>query len=238
MTSTTAIQAVAIDIDDTLVLTEATCFNLENDVLRLIGREPMSRGIHRSTWGRPLLDAMKDRSPGIDIGDFASVYQQVMSEYISEGRLDAIPEDNLKTLDRLAQSGRQLMLLTSRSEQEVAHFLAPDHPLAARIGAIYHSGNMRYRKPSPFAFDELLTDHRLLPSQCVYVGDSPSDAAAAKGAGLYFIACLQGGLRSSVDFSDYDVDAFIETFPDLLHAIDHLMGSGGCRVLTLPKCRS
>ena len=130
------------------------------------------------------------------------------------------------------------MLLTSRSEQEVAHFLAPDHPLAARIGAIYHSGNMRYRKPSPFAFDELLTDHRLLPSQCVYVGDSPSDAAAAKGAGLYFIACLQGGLRSSVDFSDYDVDAFIETFPDLLHAIDHLMGSGGCRVLTLPKCRS
>lgn len=40
------IQAVVIDVDDTLCLTEAACFDLENEVLKRMGREPMPRAIH------------------------------------------------------------------------------------------------------------------------------------------------------------------------------------------------
>ncbi|MEV4090096.1 hypothetical protein AB0J43_58495, partial [Nonomuraea fuscirosea] len=66
------IRAVVLDVDDTLCLTEAACFDLENDVLARLGREPMSRAAHVATWGLPLLQAMPRRSPGLDLDAFAA----------------------------------------------------------------------------------------------------------------------------------------------------------------------
>lgn len=219
------IRIVAIDVDDTLCLTEAVCFELENEVLARIGREPMPRAVHMSTWGQPLLDAMPQRSPGLDLEDFTAVYQVVLREYVADGRLDVIAPENLEALDELAIAGRSIMLLTSRTEAEVEHLLAPDHVLADRLTAVYHGGNMRFSKPDARAFDELLAATGLQPGQCLYVGDSPSDAQAANGAGLRFIACLQSGVRQRDDFDAYHVDAFIDAFPDVVDAVAHLESS-------------
>jgi phosphoglycolate phosphatase-like HAD superfamily hydrolase len=216
------IRAVVVDLDDTLCLTETACFALENEVLARLGRPPMSRAVHRSTWGQPLLDAMPVRSPGIDLEAFATAYPPVMRAYLADGRLDVVPPENLETLDRCIATGRDVMLLTSRTEAEVAHLLAPDHVLAGRLTAVYHGGNMRFHKPDARAFDELLAASGLRPDECVYVGDSPGDAQAANGAGLRFIACLQGGVRAREAFDGHRVDAFIAAFPDLLGAVGAL----------------
>lgn len=213
-----AIRAVVLDIDDTLVLTEAACFALENEVLGAIGRPPMERTIHHATWGQPLLDAMLIRSPGISLDDFVSTYQPLMSRYIRDGRLDVVSEANLAALDDLRRAGLQIMILTSRTRTEVEHFLLPDHALAARITAIYHADNTAHPKPDPRAFDELLAHSGLAPGQCVYVGDSPTDAQAANGAGVRFIANLASGLRRPEDFTDHHVDAFVPTFSEIVCA--------------------
>jgi phosphoglycolate phosphatase len=220
------IRAVVLDVDDTLCLTEAVCFDLENDVLARIGRPPMPRSVHRATWGMTLFAALPLRSPGVDLDAFAGAYDAVRDAYVAAGRLDAIPEANLAALDRLVRDGRLVLLLTSRTAAEVAHLLAPDHRLAARLAAgrpggttVYHGGNMRYAKPDARAFDELLADTGLAPQQCVYVGDSPGDAQAATGAGLRFVACLEGGIRSRADFAAYPVDAFVDTFPAVVEVV-------------------
>ncbi|MFD1930994.1 HAD family hydrolase [Nonomuraea mangrovi] len=218
------IRAVVVDMDDTLCLTEAVCFELENEVLTRIGREPMSRGVHMSTWGQPLLDAMTRRSPGVDLTAFAAAYQVVLREYVGDGRLDVVAPENLRALDELAAEGRSVMLLTSRTEGEVEHLLAPDHVLAGRLSAVYHAGNTRFGKPDARAFDELLAATGLRPRQCLYVGDSPGDAQAANGAGLRFIASLQSGVRRRADFDAHHVDAFIDAFPDLVGAVARLDG--------------
>ncbi|SNR95004.1 phosphoglycolate phosphatase/pyrophosphatase PpaX [Streptosporangium subroseum] len=218
------IRAVVIDVDDTLCLTEAVCFELENEVLARIGREPMPRAVHLSTWGLPLLDAMPQRSPGVDLESFETVYHVVLREYVTDGRLDVVVPENLEALDELAVAGRSIMLLTSRTEVEVEHLLAPDHVLADRLTAVYHGGNMRFSKPDARAFDELLAVTGLRPGQCLYVGDSPGDAQAANGAGLRFIACLQSGVRRRDDFDDHHVDAFIDAFPDVVDAVARLEG--------------
>ncbi|MFE0148871.1 HAD family hydrolase [Nonomuraea sp. NPDC059007] len=216
------IRAVVIDVDDTLCLTEAACFELENEVLACIGREPMSRDVHLSTWGQPLLEAMPSRSPGIDVEAFAAAYPAVLRRYVADGRLDVVAQENLQALDALAAAGRSLMLLTSRTEAEVEHLLAPDHALTGRLAAVYHAGNMRYSKPDARAFDELLAATGLDPHHCLYVGDSPGDARAANGAGLRFIACMQSGVRRRADFAAHRVDAFIDTFPQMVEAVAHL----------------
>lgn len=187
------IKAVIVDVDDTLCLTEATSFDLENEVLATMGRPPMSRDLHLVTWGEPLLEAMAKRSPGLDLDAFGPLFHDFMRRHIAAGRLDVIPPENLAALDEIVLSGRAVMLLTSRTEEEVRHMLEPDHVLAARISGVWHRNNTRYGKPDPRAFDELLAHTGLSPAQCVYVGDSPGDAVAAGGAGMAFVACLQSG---------------------------------------------
>ncbi|GLY05370.1 MULTISPECIES: HAD hydrolase-like protein [Actinoplanes] len=214
------VKAVIVDVDDTLCLTEAASFALENDVLARMGRPPMSRAVHLSTWGEVLLDAMPHRSPGLDLDRFAALFPIAHQEYLADGRLDVIPPENLAALDRFVLAGRTVMLLSSRTEVEIEHLLAADHVLAGRVTGAYHQGNSRFRKPDPRAFDELLAETGLAPGDCVYVGDSPGDAVAAGGAGIRFIACLQSGVRRLDEFDPIHVTAAVETFPEIVDVIE------------------
>jgi len=214
-----SISTVVFDVDDTLILTEAACFELENEVLRSIGRAPMARELHLSTWGMSLLDAMLERSPGIDLGEFSRAYERVMQTHVETGLLDVLSDEHLDVLDQLIADGYTVMLLTSRTESEIRHLVAADHPLTKRVARVYHADNVRYLKPSPQVFDELLADNGVAPHECVYVGDSPGDAAAATGARLRFIASLQSGIRTRADFASYPVDAFVDNFSELVEAI-------------------
>jgi len=216
------LRAVIVDVDDTLCLTEAASFDLENDVLALMGRPPMSRAVHLATWGEPLLVAMPHRSPGLDLRKFADLFPAENQRYLREGRLDVIPPENLEALDILVESGRTIMLLTSRAEAEVRHLLEPGHVLAARVTGGYHQGNTKFRKPDPRVFDELLDETGFRPEECVYVGDSPGDAVAAAGAGLRFIAGLQSGVRRADEFEPRFVSAVVSTFPGIVAAVEDL----------------
>jgi phosphoglycolate phosphatase len=209
------IRAVIVDVDDTLCLTEEASFALENELLIRMGRPPMSRALHLSTWGEPLLEAMPRRSPGLDVDRFAALFPALHQRYLADGKLDVIPPENLAALDHLLQEGRTVMLLTSRAEAEVRHLLAPGHVLAGRVTGAYHRNNTRFTKPDPRVFDELLTETGLPPSQCVYIGDSPGDAVAAGGAGIHFIACLQSGVRRLDEFDQRYVTAAVDSFPDI-----------------------
>jgi len=213
------IKAVIIDVDDTLCMTEAASFALENEALKRIGRKPMSREVHQSTWGQHLFEAIRERSPGVDVDAFTEAFYPALDEFIADGRLDTVPPENYAALDALIAKGMDIMLLTSRTHGEFHHMLEPDHLLASRVKAFYYKDRMQYHKPDPRAFDELLSEHNLQPEECVYVGDSPSDAKAATLRGLHFIASLESGIRERKDFADYKVDAFIDSFPVLVEAV-------------------
>jgi phosphoglycolate phosphatase len=216
------IKAVIIDIDDTLCLTEAACFEMENETLVAMGRPPMSRDVHLKTWGQPLFEAIVIRSPGIDVEAFKAAYHPIIAEYTSSGKLDSIPAINYQALDELVTKDKILIVLTSRTHGELKHMLEPDHLLTSRIEAFYYKDNTQYHKPDPKVFDELLANHNLVAAQCVYVGDSISDAVAAKQAGLHFIASQESGLRQKSDFNPQQVDAFIHKFPEVVGAVERL----------------
>jgi HAD superfamily hydrolase (TIGR01509 family) len=209
------ITTIIVDFDDTLCLTEEAGYYLENEVFSRIGALKMGREVHRRTWGQPLLAAIHERSPGVDVQAFQKTFTLVMSDWVASQRIDAISEANLAALDELVTAGKQVFLLTSRNIDEMRHLLAPDHVLASRVKAMYYKETMSHHKPDPRAFDNLLQEHNLTPDQCVYVGDSPSDAAAAKGKNMHFIASLEAGIRTKDDFDTYPVDNFIDCFADL-----------------------
>lgn len=144
-----------------------------------------------------------------------------MPLWIAENKMDHLPLARLTVLDEIA-SDKELYILTSRTHIELKHLLEPDHELAKRVKAFYWRDIMEFHKPDPRAFDKLLREHSLKPQECVYVGDSPSDAAAAKQAGLHFIASLESGLRTKADFKDFAVDEFILHFSDLPKVVARL----------------
>lgn len=216
------IKAVIFDIDDTLSLTEAVSFEVENEILKNMGRPPMSREIHLATWELPPSKAVPLRSPGISFDTFMAAYTKRIEAYTESGKLDRIPAANYQALDELINRGKKLLILTSRTQARVKHLLEPNHPLAARLNGLYCRDNLEFRKPNPRVFDKLLSEHNLRPEQCVYVGDSLRDAAAAKGAGLFFIASLESGLRQKHDFDDAAADEFIDAFPDVVSAVESL----------------
>ncbi|MGH7157790.1 MAG: HAD family hydrolase [Candidatus Saccharimonadales bacterium] len=216
------IKAVIIDFDDTLCLTEDACFALENEILALMGAKTQTREMHQKTWGQPLFEAIKVRSPGVDADKFKQLVQENIPFWVAENRMDSIPVERLQVLDDLLAAGKELFILTSRTHAELKHILAPDHHLAKRIKAFYYRDIMQFHKPDPRAFDLLLDGHKLQRHECVYVGDSPSDAAAAKQAKMHFIASLESGLRNKADFKDYAVDVFIGHLQDLPQATSRL----------------
>lgn len=179
----------------------------------------MTREMHKATWGRPLFDAIVERSPGVDVKVFEEIYHVIVQEHFDNGKMDSIPQVNFTALERLAAENRVLFLLTSRTHTELKHMLEPDHQLASHIKAFYYKDTMQFHKPDPRAFDELLADNNLKSDECIYVGDSVSDAVASKKAGLYFVASLESGLRQKSDFDPRQVDRFINTFPELVAAV-------------------
>lgn len=209
------IKAVIVDFDDTLCMTEAACFAMENEMLRRMHRPPQSRKVHKQTWGIPLAPAMELRSPGIDLTEFWEVFPEVHAEYVKAGRIDAIPESNIAALQELRTMELQVMILTSRTKTECEHLLHADHLVASLVDAFYHKDNTDWHKPDPRVFTHIEKDHGLKPKECVYVGDALGDAAAAKGAGLHFVASLQGGILTEQDFADFAVDAFMTKFEEL-----------------------
>jgi len=216
------VKAVLVDFDDTLCPTEEAGFAFENEVLRRLGRPPQTREIHKATWGQPMLHAMPTRSPGVDVAAFHAIVHELFPQWAAEGKIDAIPRGNMVALDTLRSAGMDLYVVTSRIEDELRHILSPEHELMQRLAAIYYHETLEYHKPDPRVFDKVFAVHGLIPEQCVYVGDSPSDAAAAKRAGLYFVASLESGLRTPADFEPWGADHFVARFADVPHAIQHI----------------
>ena len=220
------IKGVILDFDDFTVMTEEPCFALENDVLQRMGREPMTRELHIATWGRPLFEAIMDRSPGVDVDEFRAIYEPLAQEYTADGRLDKISPENLAAIDELRGLGKGVLILTSREGGELPHLLVPDHPLTQRldggVAGYYYKDNMKYHKPDPRAFEHIEEIHGWKPEECVYAGDSVGDAQAAKGAGLHFVAGLESGLRRREDFDAWPVDVFIDRFAEIVDAVKQI----------------
>jgi len=215
------IKLVLLDFDDTICLSEESCFNFENEIAVSMGLEPMDRTIHRITWGQNLKEAIKERIPGINVGEFMRRFDKMLPKAIEEGRMDAIPERNLAVLDKLKENGKKIVVVTSRSYVEVKPMISLYHPLGNRIDAFYHRDNSDHLKPDPRVFNKVLYEFDVTPNETVYVGNALKDGFAAKGADLYFIAVLESELITKQAFINVniDVDFYADKFTDSLDFI-------------------
>ena len=217
------IKLILIDFDDTLVQTEAACFELENDIASRLGHLPMTREAHMHNWGVALRPAILERIPGVDVEKFLKLHKKLLPQYVTLGKFDAITQDNLETLQVLHQVGYKVAILTSRTLAEAEHLVHNSHPLANYIDGFYHGDNLEVTKPDPRVFRLPLRHFKIDPHEAVYIGDARKDGECAKAAGLHFVETLESGLLSKADFEHIPVDVCVEHFTQVPAVIEGLV---------------
>jgi phosphoglycolate phosphatase len=198
------IDAVAFDLDGTLIDTAPDLAAAANSMLRILG-------------GRPLPEHCVAALIGDGLDPFVA---RVLEEGVGVSKLDAslqsrahdlfrkLYERNLfargrvfpgvaQTLQVLANAALPMCCITNK-ESRFALPLLEAAGLRERFAVTVCADRPEDRKPSP---DMLLAVCRQLgvePANLLYVGDSPSDIAAARAAGCRVVAVTYG-------YSDYDV---------------------------------
>lgn len=214
------IDLVIIDFDDTLSPTEELTFRIENSIASSMDFHPMTRLAHQQNWGKRIEEAITERFPGISASKFMDEWTSQLPVLAQNGRVDTVSEDNLAVLDKLVEKGFKLAILTSRTTREISHLMEMNHPLnSGRIERFYPLESSDYIKPDPKVFEKPLTDFGVLPDRVVYIGDSPNDGIAAKGAGLHFIASFEYNFRDKNDFSMIAFDGYINKFTELVNLL-------------------
>ncbi len=90
-------------------------------------------------------------------------------------------------LTRLADAGISEGIVTSRDAREMDMFF-PQYGLGRRFGTIVIADDTPLRcKPLPDPLPLYCERTGAKPSECVYAGDAPGDAAAADAAGMDFV---------------------------------------------------
>jgi phosphoglycolate phosphatase-like HAD superfamily hydrolase len=130
--------------------------------------------------GTRLAQEFDDLYVGLVTTDTAGFYAGISA------LLDGIPSHvALGALTNAAVRYAHAVLETNDQQQ---HELS----LYTRFRSIRGADNVPAPKPSPAGLLQVCRDLNLLPEDCVYIGDSPSDGVAAKGAGMPAIGVLWG----------------------------------------------
>jgi phosphoglycolate phosphatase len=118
------------------------------------------------------------------------------------------------TLHTLKRSGYRLAIITNKPEVFVRPIINALH-IGDLFDLILGGDSLSERKPSPLPLIYACEQLKVLPGQCVMVGDSKNDILAAKAANIQSIG-LTYGYNYGEDISVYQPDWRFEHFSDLL----------------------
>ena len=121
-----------------------------------------------------------------------------------------------QTIKALQQLDLQLAIVSQKNRHYIQGILAKEN-LVDAFPVIIGGGDAAY-KPNPEGLRMAIAQSKSAPQNCIYVGDSVTDAETAQRADITFIATLSG-VTPREAFEDYDVYAVIEDVPELLNLL-------------------
>jgi phosphoglycolate phosphatase len=118
-----------------------------------------------------------------------------------------------QTMKALRRHGIQLAIVSQKRRRYIQPILARENLLEA-FEVIVGGGDAAY-KPNPEGLLLAIAQTGSTPQNCLYVGDSVTDAETARRAGVAFIALLSG-VTPYAAFENYDVYAVLEDVSGIL----------------------
>jgi phosphoglycolate phosphatase len=183
---------VAFDLDGTLVDTAPDLIDTLNVVLAREGLPPVAYARARNTIGggaRRMIESalqLEGRSSSRDQVD--RMFQDFIAHYSTHIADRSRPFPGIdEALDRLAADGCQFAVCTNKLER-LSRLLLDTLGLAGRFAAICGQDTFGIQKPDPEMLRQTIRAAGGSPNHAVMVGDSGTDIATARAAGIPVVA--------------------------------------------------
>lgn len=216
---------VVFDLDGTLLDTGPDLLRALNRTLDGEGLAALQRADVASLFGhgaRAMIgEGFRRAGLPLDSARLPELVDRFIAFYGAEIAVETCPYPGVgATLDRLSRRGFGLAVCTNKREA-LAHAVLEGTGLAHLFAAVIGGDSLPEQKPHPRPLIEAITQAGGTPDAAVMVGDSETDIATARAAGVPVIAVEFGyGGRPAVEFG---ADAVIGHYDELDRAIDALL---------------
>jgi phosphoglycolate phosphatase len=209
------IQTIIFDFDYTLVDSARGTIDGVNFAFEKMGLPLAPDAAVRQTIGLSLPDiltALAGDAYNKCVDEFTRLFFQRADEtMVALAEFYAGVPQTMKALRRL---GIQLAIVSQKRRRYIQPILARENLLEA-FEAIVGGGDAPY-KPNPEGLLAAVAQTDSVPQNCLYVGDSVTDAKTAQRAAVPFIAVLSG-VTPQTAFENYDVYAILEDVSEVLN---------------------
>ncbi len=208
------VQTIIFDFDYTLVESSRGTIDGVNFAFGKMGLPLASDAAIRQTIGLSLPDiltALAGEAYSKQLDEFTRLfYQRADETMVALAEFYTGVPETVKALRRL---DIQLAIVSQKRRDYIQGILRRGNLLDA-FPVIVGGGDAPY-KPNPEGLLKAVEQTNSTPQNCVYVGDSKTDAETARRADIPFIAVLSG-VTPRPAFEDYDVYAVLEGVLGLL----------------------
>ena len=209
------LQAIIFDFDYTLADSSRGVIECINFALDRLGLPLAADADIRKTIGLSLTDALTtlvgkeyDRHTDTFTRLFVERADEVMTDMTE--LFDVVPE----TVAALRNLGIQLGIVTLKYRYRIESVLKRDH-LSDAFDVIIGFEDVSVQKPDPSGLLAAVEKLNCVRRNCLYVGDSVTDAKTAQRADIDFIPVLSG-VTPRAAFDDYNVYTILEDVSGLL----------------------
>lgn len=223
-----AVRLVIIDLDGTLIDTAPDLTASANAMLEELGMPSRDRDTVATYIGNGISRFVKRALTGEMEGEpDAALYERAYPILLGHYRRRLSRESRAypgvrETLAALAAAGFDLACLTNKAEAFTRPLLK-DLGLADYFKLVVSGDTLPRRKPDPLPVWHACEFFAIKPQQGVLVGDSASDAEAARAAGMPVI-CVTYGYNRGIDVRELGAVAVIDSLVELPRHI-HLLKS-------------
>lgn len=215
-------QLILFDLDGTLIDSVPDLAAATDQMLIRLGREPAGEAQVRQ-WvgnGAPMLvkRALAGRTDVAAADQDQIVFEQAYPYFVEAYDACACQSSRLypgvmDSLRLLQQQKVTLGLITNKPERFTLPLLR-HFQLAPFFSLVLSGDSLAEKKPHPQPLRHAMDYYATDPKQCLMVGDSKSDVAAARAAGIK-VACVSYGYNHGEDISRYSPDWVIDSLLEL-----------------------
>lgn len=217
---------LVFDLDGTLVDTAPDLLRALNHVLDGAGSPAVAAAHIRPyiSFGarRMIVEGLAAYGKSFGDDEIDRLFAQFLDHYGDNIAVESAPYPNvIEALDAAAGAGARLGVCTNKSEA-LSRALLTQLGLHDRFGAIVGRDTLDVYKPDPLHLTETIARAGGVTDRAVMIGDSPTDVATARAAGLPVVAVSFG--YSEIPPESLGADVVIDDYVELMAVLPDLIG--------------